>query len=161
MRIASFIARLVRGNHEYFCCTCLKASLLRNCKTCVRLTIQKQGKKGKDKVFYGQELPSGESTTTGWGVNYQLLAVSTEVARGGTPSCSRPQPATVDPIDWSHPPFSWAVPPERLLQSINPCSSAKAMIRSRNLATLSMQGNNLAYAATQGASRIVFCASLC
>ena len=27
-------------------------------------------------------------------VNYQLLAVITEVAQWGTPSCSRPQPAT-------------------------------------------------------------------
>ena len=31
--------------------------------------------KGKGKVFYGQEPPSGESTTTESGVNYQLLAV--------------------------------------------------------------------------------------
>ena len=29
----------------------------------------------KGKVFYGHELPSGESTTTECGVNYQLLAV--------------------------------------------------------------------------------------
>ena len=29
----------------------------------------------KWKVFYGQEPPSGESTTTECGVNYQLLAV--------------------------------------------------------------------------------------
>ena len=36
--------------------------------------------KGKGKVFYGQEPPSGESTTTECGVNYQLLAVITEVA---------------------------------------------------------------------------------
>ena len=48
----------------------------------------------KGKVFYGQEPPSGESTTTECGVNYQLLAVITEVAQWGTPSCSRPQPAT-------------------------------------------------------------------
>ena len=47
----------------------------------------------KGKVFYGQEPPSGESTTTECGVNYQLLAVITEVAKLGTPSCSRPQPA--------------------------------------------------------------------
>ena len=32
-------------------------------------------KKGKSKVFYGQEPPCGESTTTECGVNYQLLAV--------------------------------------------------------------------------------------
>ena len=29
----------------------------------------------KGKVFYGQEPPSGESTTTECGFNYQLLAV--------------------------------------------------------------------------------------
>ena len=32
-------------------------------------------KKIKGKVFYGQEPPSGEYTTTECGVNYQLLAV--------------------------------------------------------------------------------------
>ena len=42
----------------------------------------------------GQEPHSGESTTTECGVNYQLLAVITELAQWGTPSCSRPQPAT-------------------------------------------------------------------
>ena len=31
--------------------------------------------KGKGKVFYGQDPPSGESTTSECGVNYQLLAV--------------------------------------------------------------------------------------
>ena len=50
--------------------------------------------KGKGKVVYGQEPPSGESTTTECGFNYQLLAVITEVAHWGTPSCSQPQPAT-------------------------------------------------------------------
>ena len=29
----------------------------------------------KDNVFYGQEPPSGETTTTECGFNYQLLAV--------------------------------------------------------------------------------------
>ena len=47
-------------------------------------------KKKKSKVVYGHEPPSGESTTTECGFNYQLLAVITEVA----PSCSQPQPAT-------------------------------------------------------------------
>ena len=47
----------------------------------------------KGKVFYGQEPPSGKSATTECGVNYELLAVITEVAQWGTPSCSRPQPA--------------------------------------------------------------------
>ena len=50
---------------------------------------------------------------------------------------------TVDPINWSHPPPSWAVPPERLVHSINRCSSATAGIRSCNFSafeatTLSM-----------------------
>ena len=31
--------------------------------------------KGKGKILYGQEPPSGESTTTECGVNYQLLVV--------------------------------------------------------------------------------------
>ena len=57
---------------------------------------------------------------------------------------------TVDPIDWSHVPPSWAVPPERLVHSINRCSSATAEIRTCNVATFSMRGNHLAYAATQG-----------
>ena len=48
----------------------------------------------KVKVFYCQEPPSGESTPTECGVNYQLLSVITEVAQWGTPSCSRPQTAT-------------------------------------------------------------------
>ena len=48
----------------------------------------------KGEVVYGQEPPSGESTTTECGFNYQLLAVITEVAQSGAPSCSQPQPAT-------------------------------------------------------------------
>ena len=42
------------------------------------------------KVFYGQEPPSGEFTATECGVDYQLLAVIIEVAQWGTPICSRP-----------------------------------------------------------------------
>ena len=76
-------------------------------------------------------------------VNYQLLVVITEVAQWGTPSCSQPQTATENPIDWSHPLPSWAVPPEHLVQSINRCSSATTGIRSCNLATFSMRGNHL------------------
>ena len=48
----------------------------------------------KKKVVYGQEPPSGESTTTERGFNYQLLAVITEVTQLGAPSCSQPQSAT-------------------------------------------------------------------
>ena len=39
----------------------------------LRVTGQHMMVKGK--VFYGQEPPSGESTTTESGVNYQLLSV--------------------------------------------------------------------------------------
>ena len=49
----------------------------------------------------------------------------------------------LDPIDWSHPSPTRAVPPERLVHSINRCSSATAGIRS-----YSMRGNHLACAAT-------------
>ena len=52
---------------------------------------------------------------------------------------------TVDPIDWSHSPPSWAVPPEHLVQSINQCSLIGTRTCNR-----SMRGNHLAYAATQG-----------
>ena len=38
----------------------------------------------KGKVVYGQEPPSGESTTTECGFNYHLLTVITEVAQWGT-----------------------------------------------------------------------------
>ena len=34
-----------------------------------------ENNKGRGKVFYGQEPPSGESSITECGVNYQLLAV--------------------------------------------------------------------------------------
>ena len=46
------------------------------------------------KAFYGQEPPSGESTTTECAVNYQLLTVMLEVPQWGAPSCNRPQEAT-------------------------------------------------------------------
>ena len=58
------------------------------------LPMRVGGATSKVKVFYGQEPPSGESTTTECGVNYQLLAVITEAAQWGTTSCSQPQPAT-------------------------------------------------------------------
>ena len=37
--------------------------------------MTRESKQKKGKVFYGQEPPSGESTTTESGVNYQLLAL--------------------------------------------------------------------------------------
>ena len=53
---------------------------------------------------------------------------------------------TVDPIDWSHLPPSWAVPPERLrgyYKSVQPQPGIDP-------ATFSMRGNHPAYATTQG-----------
>ena len=60
----------------------------------LRLLLDLDTYGGEGKVFYGQEPPSGESTTTEFGVSYKLLAVNIEVAQWQTPSCSRPQPAT-------------------------------------------------------------------
>ena len=54
---------------------------------------------------------------------------------------------TEDPIDWSHPPQSWEVSPERLVRSINQCNLGR--IRTCNR---SMRGNHLADAATQRAA---------
>ena len=93
------------------------------------------GRSTKGKLFYVQEPPSGESTTTECGVNYQLRAVIIEVAQLGTPSCSRPQPATDfgardGRFNWLvAPPPSWAVPPERLVNCINQCSHRESTFR--------------------------------
>ena len=51
----------------------------------------------------------------------------------------------LDPIDWSNPPPSWAVPIDRLVHSINQCNLSGNWTCNR-----SMRGNHLAYAATQG-----------
>ena len=69
----------------------------------------------KGKVFSGQEPPSGESTLTECGVNYQLLAVITEEAQREIPSCSRPQLATDNGVRdiWSN----WLVAPPTLMNS--------------------------------------------
>ena len=63
-------------------------------RACVAFVTMVLPLKVKGKVFYGQEPPSGESTTTECGFNYQLRAVITEVAQWGAPSCSQPQAAT-------------------------------------------------------------------
>ena len=52
---------------------------------------------------------------------------------------------TVNPIDWSHSPPSWAVPPERHVHSINQCN-----LSGNRMCNSSMRGNHFAYAATQG-----------
>ena len=57
---------------------------------------------------------------------------------------------TVDPIDWSHPPPTWAVPPERLVHSINQCTSATAGIERATLQPSACEATTYPYAATQG-----------
>ena len=52
---------------------------------------------------------------------------------------------TVDPIDWSHPPPSWAALPERHVHSINQCNLSGTCTCNR-----SVRGNHFAYAATLG-----------
>ena len=78
-------------------------------------TKKSDSHKGKGKIFYGQEPPSGESTTTGCVVNYQLLAVITEVAQWRTPSCSQPQPATDNGVKDGR--SNWLVAPPTLMGS--------------------------------------------
>ena len=77
------------------------------------ITWCRKGKEGK--VLYGQELPSGESTTTECGVNYQLLAVITEASQWLTPSCSCPQPATDNGVRYGR--SNWLVAPLTLMGS--------------------------------------------
>ena len=119
--------------------------------------------KGMGKVFYGQEPPSGESTTTECGFNYQLLAVITEVAQFGTPSCSRPQAATDNGArdgrsNWLVTPPTlmdstpWA--PRALYKSVQLSHSQDSFLQPCNPATFSMRGNHLAYEATQGLPEI-------
>ena len=104
-------------------------------------------KRKKGKVFYGQEnlLPQNAVSI----INYLqellkqpngelLVAVNHNQLRTMASE-------TVDPIDWSHPPPSWAVPPEGLVQSINQCNLSGTRTCNR-----SMRVNHLAYAATQG-----------
>ena len=105
--------------------------------------------KQKGKVFYGQEPPSGESTTTECGVNYRLLCSNVLKQPNGEllVAVNHNQLRTmaseaVDPIVWTHPPPSWAVPPERHVQSINQCNISGTRTCNR-----SMRGNHLAYAA--------------
>ena len=61
---------------------------------------------------------------------------------------------TVDPIDWSYSPPSRAVPPERLVHSINWCRLSSTGDRPCNF---SMRGNHLACAVTQGGVVIILC----
>ena len=106
------------------------------------------------KVFYGQEPPSGESTTTECAVNYQLLAAITEVAQFGTPSCSRPQSATDNGVrdgrsNWlvTLPTLMDSTPwaPRALYKSVQLSHSQDSFLQPCNLATFSMRGNHLAY----------------
>ena len=94
-----------------------------------KVTLGKHDLGGEEEVFYGQEPPSGESTTTECGV--QLSTTSSNVLKQPNGELlvavnhnqlRRMASETVNPIDWSHPPPSWAVPPERHVHSINQCN---------------------------------------
>ena len=106
-----------------------------------------RNKKVKGKVVYGQEPPSGESTPKECGFNYQQLAVITEVAQWGAPSCSQPQPATDNGVrdgrsNWliAPPTLHRAVPPElhvlhtamRAANHKTCCSESAANVRLQN-----------------------------
>ena len=58
---------------------------------------------------------------------------------------------TVDKIDWSHPPPSWVVPPERHVHSINQSNLSGTRTCNR-----SMRGNHLANATTQSMGLCLF-----
>ena len=69
-------------------------------------------------------------------VNYQLLAVITEVAQCWTPSCSRSKPPSDNSvrdgrsIDWSNSPPSWAVPPElHVLHGVNAAYKSQDLLK--------------------------------
>ena len=78
----------------------------------------------KGKVFYGQEPPTEESTTTECRENYLPLAAAewgllVAVDHNQLRTMAT---GTVDPIDWWHPPPSWAYPLSTFVHSINQCS---------------------------------------
>ena len=103
-------------------------------------------------LYYHRML--GQLSTTCWNLlkqpKWELLVAIDHIRR------RRMASETVYPTDWSHPPSSWAVPSaERLVYSKNRCSSATVGIRSCYLATFSMRGNHLAYAATQGIKTLI------
>ena len=49
---------------------------------------------------------------------------------------------TVDPIDWSHLPPSWAVPPERLVHSINQCTQRDSNVQPHVPHVITAHNNN-------------------
>ena len=121
--------------------------------------------KGKCKVFYGEEPPSLESATTECGVNYQLLAVISEVAQWETPGCSRPQPAPDNGArdgrsNWLvAPPPSWAVPPEfHVLHRVNAAYKSQDLLQQLGLvhAFTGMPNQRTTCAATQGIKQQIF-----
>ena len=60
---------------------------------------------------------------------------------------------TVDPIDWSHPPLSWAVPPEfHVLHGVNAGYKSQDLLQLPWLehASMGMPGERTTCAATQG-----------
>ena len=74
-----------------------------------------------------------------WG-QLSTTCSNTEVAQWGTPCCSQLQQQrtmasdTVDPIDWSHPPPSWAIPPElHVLHGVNAAYKSQDLVNQPGL----------------------------
>ena len=117
----------------------------------------------KVKVFYDQEPPSLEFTTTECGVNYQLLAVITEVAQWGTPSLSQPQPATNKGArdgrsNWlvASPPL-WAVPPElHVLHGVNTAYKSQNLLHQPGHTSTGMPDQRTTCAVTQGIRPVIY-----
>ena len=88
-----------------------------------------------------------ETTTTECGFNYELLTVMYWSSPNGEllvadnhNQLRKMASETVDPTDWSHPPSSWAVPPERHVHGINECNlgGTRTSNRSNEATTLPM-----------------------
>ena len=103
------------------------------------------------------------------GVNYQLLAVITEVAQWWTPSFSPPQPATDNGVrdgrsNWLvAPPPSWAAPPELyVLHGVNAAYKSQDLLHQPGLerASTGMPDQRTTCAATQGICTFSFSAPL-
>ena len=78
-----------------------------------------------------------------WGQLSTTCNNATEVAQWGTPSCSKPRPATDNDVRDDR--SNWLVAPPTLMGS-NP----DRLVHVINRYNLNMRGNHLAYAATQG-----------
>ena len=94
-----------------------------------------------------------ESSITIRGVNYQLLEVMlTELAQWAAPSCSRPQLATDNGVQFTGrylPPLTDCTPRVSLAHATAPCKS-RVQSLGFDLGTIGTLGHSIAYPATHG-----------